>query len=208
MSSSVAETSTQPPRPLRLACVGDSITQGSGLTDPAREAYPAQLASLLGPRYDVGNFGLSGATLLSAGDLPYRDQPVYADALASAPDLVVIALGTNDSKPQNWQHAAHFLTDYRALISAFRSLPSRPKIFLCQPMPAFPPSNWGISPEIIAGELHHLIARLAAEENCGLIDLHAPLLPHPEFAPDTVHPDARGAGVIARTVANAMRAAG
>lgn len=194
-------------RPLRVACVGDSITQGSGLADPARESYPAQLGELLGPGYVVGNFGLSGSTLLEAGDKPYRQQAEYGAALAFAPDIVVIALGTNDTKPQNWRHAARFADDYRALIAVFRALPSKPRIFLCQPMPAFRAGDWGISPGLIAGELRQLVARVAAEEQCALIDLHTPLLDHPEFAPDTVHPDARGAAVIARTVAAALTAA-
>lgn len=191
-------------RALRVACVGDSITQGSGLADPATEAYPAQLAKLLGAGYTVGNFGLSGSTLLQAGDKPYRQQAEFAAALKFAPDIVVIALGTNDTKPQNWQHAAAFAADYRTLIAAFRALPSQPQIFLCQPMPAFPPGDWGISPALIAGELHRLVAQVATEEQCGLIDLHAPMLTHREFAPDTVHPDARGAAVLAKTVKEAI----
>jgi lysophospholipase L1-like esterase len=186
--------------------VGDSITQGSGLADPAREAYPAQLAALLGDRFVVGNFGLSGATLLAAGDVSYRHQPIYADALSFAPDIVVIALGTNDTKPHNWQHAAKFADDYRALIAAFRALPSAPQVFLCQPMPAFQNGDWGISPTLLAGELRQLVARIAAEEVCRLIDLHTPMRAHAEFTPDTVHPDARGAGVLARVVAEAIRA--
>ena len=202
--AAASSVSAQNSAPVRVACVGDSITQGSGLADPATEAYPAQLAKLLGAGYTVGNFGLSGATLLQHGDLPYRQQPTFAAALAFAPDVVVISLGTNDTKPQNWRFAAEFAGDYRGLIAAFRALPSQPKIFLCQPMPAFPPGDWGISPELIAGDLNRLVARLAAEEKCGLIDLHTPMLPHREFAPDTVHPTAPGAAVLARTVAAAL----
>lgn len=198
--------SAQESAPLRVACVGDSITQGSGLADPATESYPAQLARLLGAGYVVGNFGLSGATLLTAGDLSYRHQPVYSAALAFAPDIVVIKLGTNDTKPQNWRHADRFAADYRSLIAVFRALPSRPKIFLCQPMPVFPPGNWGISPRIMSDEVRPLVARLAAEEKCELIDLYTPMLAHREFVPDTVHPDARGAGVIAGVVAEKLKA--
>jgi lysophospholipase L1-like esterase len=199
-----AAAATSSSKVIRVACVGDSITQGSGLADPATESYPAQLAKLLGAGYLVGNFGLSGSTLLQDGDLPYRKQPTFTAALAFAPDVVVISLGTNDTKPQNWQHAAAFAADYRALIAAFRALPSQPKIFLCQPMPVFPPGDWGISPELMAGPVHRLVAQLAAEEKCGLIDLHTPMLAHREFVPDTVHPDARGAGVLAKTVGEAV----
>ena len=188
--------------PIKIACVGDSITQGVGAK--SGQSYPAQLQALLGDGYQVGNFGVSGRTLLKQGDFPYWKEKKYQAALAMEPAIVVIMLGTNDTKPQNWRFAAEFAGDYRELIAAFRALPSQPKIFLCQPMPAFPPGDWGISPELIAGDLNRLVARLAAEEKCGLIDLHTPMLPHREFAPDTVHPTAPGAAVLARTVAAAL----
>ena len=49
---------------IRVACVGDSITAGYGLSDPGTQSYPAQLQALLGSGYSVGNFGVS--SLLSA----------------------------------------------------------------------------------------------------------------------------------------------
>jgi len=54
-----------------VACVGDSITYGSGISDRANDSYPAQLERLLkqyDSRWEVGNFGVSGATLLRNGD--------------------------------------------------------------------------------------------------------------------------------------------
>lgn len=36
------------PAPVRVACVGDSITQGVGTAHPEKESYPAQLQALLG----------------------------------------------------------------------------------------------------------------------------------------------------------------
>src|SRR5882757_6805569 len=56
---------------INVACVGDSITYGSGASDPATKSYPAVLAGLLGGGYAVGNFGHGGTTLLKSGDFPY-----------------------------------------------------------------------------------------------------------------------------------------
>src|SRR5438270_834071 len=84
--------------PIKVACVGDSITQGSGLQE---NTYPLQLQRMLGSNYEVRNFGVGGATLLEQGDKPYIQQKLYQDSLAFQPDVVVIMLGTNDSKPQN-----------------------------------------------------------------------------------------------------------
>ena len=57
---------------LKVACVGDSITAGHALADPAHDAYPSQLARLLGDGYEVRNFGVSAATLMDAGNYTYR----------------------------------------------------------------------------------------------------------------------------------------
>lgn len=47
---------------MKVACVGNSITYGSGLSDRATQSYPVQLQRLLGEHYEVENFGKPGAT--------------------------------------------------------------------------------------------------------------------------------------------------
>jgi len=58
----------------KIACVGDSITYGAGIPNRMTGSYPAQLHQMLQPyddQWEVRNFGVSGATLLRRGDLPY-----------------------------------------------------------------------------------------------------------------------------------------
>ena len=55
---------------IKVACVGNSITEGMKIEDPAENAYPAPLGRLGGEGYDVGNFGKSVATLLRNGTMP------------------------------------------------------------------------------------------------------------------------------------------
>ena len=95
----------------KIACVGDSITYGYGLSNPSQQSYPAVLQSLLGSQHTVGNFGTSGCTLLKAGDKPYWNDANFSASDAFKPDVVVIMLGTNDAKPQNWSHKADFSAD-------------------------------------------------------------------------------------------------
>ena len=52
--------------PTKVACVGDSITFGSGL-QPGDARYPQVLGTLMGPDFDVRGFGNPGKT---AGDYP------------------------------------------------------------------------------------------------------------------------------------------
>ena len=99
---------------IRLACVGDSITAGVGAA--GGQSYPNQLAKMLGERWEVRNFGVSGSTLLNQGDMPYQKQGAFQAALKFEPQVVVIMLGTNDTKPQNWKLKSKFASDYKDLL--------------------------------------------------------------------------------------------
>ena len=121
-----APAAAQPRMPQYVACVGDSITAGTGASTPDM-AYPADLRALFGGAAVVINYGHSGATMLSTGDLPYMNQPEYAAAnsylmgtAAGSIVDVIIMLGTNDSKAYNWapggaSMATQFATDAGAL---------------------------------------------------------------------------------------------
>ena len=65
--------------PVRVACVGDSITYGHGIKDRLHDAYPGVLSSMLGEKYDVRNFGVSGTTTMMGTDMPYMNEQAYKD---------------------------------------------------------------------------------------------------------------------------------
>jgi lysophospholipase L1-like esterase len=191
---------------IRVACVGDSITYGSGLKNPATESYPAVLQTLLGPKYDVKNFGVSGATLLKKGDKPYDKQKAYKDALEFKPDILVIKLGTNDSKPQNWDtHKGDFAGDYKAMIDAFRTANPRVKVHCAFPVPVYPPGAFKIRDEIVKPEIIPQVRKVAEENKCEVIDLYAALSDKAKLFPDKVHPNAEGAALIAKAVHEAIK---
>ena len=187
--------------PIKVACVGDSITQGVGAQKG--KSYPAQLQGLLGDGYQVGNFGVSARTLLRKGDFPYWNEKKYQDALAMEPAIVVIMLGTNDTKPQNWKFEAEFDADYRELVKSFQSLKSKPRVFVCRPVPVPGKGNYGINEENIQKEIPRVDA-LAKDLGCGVIDMHAALEKFPEMLPDRVHPNTAGAGEMAKAAAKAI----
>ncbi len=187
----------QPPagqRPLRVSCVGDSITEGSGAA--LGRSYPSQLQELLGDAWQVGNFGVSGRTLLRQGDLPYWKEAAFQKAQEFEPDVVVIMLGTNDTKPQNWAHQDEFEKDYRDLVATFQALKSSPRVYVCRPVPVPAPGNFGIN-EIVIQQQIPIIDRLAAELGTGVIDMHAALEGRFKLLPDRVHPNTEGAGLMA-----------
>ena len=180
--------------PIRVACIGDSITYGAG-TDPGM-SYPSQLQTLLGPQWEVGNFGVSGRTLLRKGDFPWWNEPAFKLAQDFRPHVVIIMLGTNDTKPQNWAHKDEFYSDYSDLVDIFAGLPGSPRIYVCRPCPVPEPGNWGINEANVQLEIE-MIDRLAEEKGLGVIDMHAALSGRPELLPDRVHPNTEGARLMA-----------
>ncbi|MGC4031054.1 MAG: GDSL-type esterase/lipase family protein [Tepidisphaeraceae bacterium] len=189
--------------PVRVACVGDSITYGSGTTRPAVESYPAQLAALLGEQWQVRNFGVRGANLIKSGDKPYTQQKAYQAALDFNPDVLVLMLGTNDSKPQNWKHQDQFAADAKTLIDSFKNLPARPKVFVCYPIPVVGKGVYGIREQPVL-EQQAILAKVAKATGGTVIDLHAVLANRPKLIPDTVHPNAEGAALMADAVYHAL----
>jgi lysophospholipase L1-like esterase len=190
----------------RVACVGDSITHGSGTKDIKTDAYPAQLGKLLGDQWVVENFGVGGATLLNHGNKPYQKQKAFKAALDSKPDIVVIMLGTNDSKPPNWKFKDEFVADYKDLAEQFEKLPSHPQIFLCLPPPVPGNGNYGINEAGVEEEIP-MIKQIAQDEHAKVIDNFTPLKDSPQLLPDRVHPNTEGAAILAKTVADALKEA-
>ncbi|MCK9641658.1 MAG: GDSL-type esterase/lipase family protein, partial [Prolixibacteraceae bacterium] len=189
--------------PVKVACIGNSITYGSGIPDRPRDSYPAQLGRMLGDKWIVRNLGVGGRTMLKKGDLPYWKEEAWVEAKAFLPDVVIIKLGTNDTKPQNWKYAGEFLADSRAMVKELKSLPSHPKIYLCKPVPAYA-SRWGINDSIIVHGIIPDMEKLAKEENLGMIDLYSVLSGRASLFPDQIHPNAEGAGLMAQAIAKKL----
>tara|TARA_B100002052_G_scaffold250998_1_gene238865 strand:+ start:1375 stop:2037 length:663 start_codon:yes stop_codon:yes gene_type:complete len=180
---------------IRVACVGDSITAGVGAA--RGKSYPAQLGQLLGDRWEVRNFGNSGSTLLNKGNKPYQKQKQFSGALAYNPQVVIIMLGTNDTKPNNWKLKDQFVADYLDLLGHFSKLEAKPRIFVCYAVPVPGKGNFGIN-EAGVQEQRPMIAKIAKQAEVGVIDMHAALADRPETLPDRVHPNTEGAGLMAK----------
>lgn len=189
---------------IRVACVGDSITFGAGVENREMNCYPVVLGKLLGPRFDVRNFGVSGATLLKRGDLSYWTVRPFEQLEDFGPEVIILALGTNDSKPQNWKYGGEFSADLRAMLDHFAGLPSKPKVWLCLPPPVYE-AKWGINEATLNGEIIPRILQVAREKNLPTINLHQALGGRPEYFPDKIHPNAAGAGMMAMTVFTALK---
>ena len=192
--------------PVKVACVGNSITYGTGISDRLHDSYPAQLQRLLGSNYQVDNFGRPGATLLSKGHRPYVQQPEYIQAQNFCADIVVIHLGINDTDPRNWpNYKDDFVKDYLDLIQSFRKVNPGVRCLVARMTPIT-----HRHPRFISGtkqwhlEIQSAIETVAKLSKTELIDFHEPLYPYPWLFPDAIHPSEEGAGKLAKVVYSAI----
>jgi lysophospholipase L1-like esterase len=181
--------------PIRVACVGDSITEITG--------YPSELQSMLGDNYTVGNFGATGSTVLLNSWKPYMNQPEFKDAQAFAPDIVVIMLGTNDDLKELEQYNETFEDDYAKLISSFQQLQSNPQVLIANSPPIFS-NNSDLNPSYLAENIIPQTEDLANKMSLPLIDVYNSFGNHTDYFVDGVHPNDQGATLIASDVYNTI----
>jgi lysophospholipase L1-like esterase len=197
--------------PTHVALVGDSITAGDGASSP-QQAYPAALQGMLGAKVHVDGFGRGGATVLGkgAGDLPYDAEPQYAEATkfaseagADARVAVVILLGTNDSKPNNWDapgRRERFVADYGKLIDHFAGLPTHPTVYVATPLGAGKEPCCGIRGDVLQASIIPAVEEIAKAHGAPVVDLTPIIAGHPELLVDGVHPNDKGYEEIASKV--------
>lgn len=166
---------------ISVACVGDSITEAYG--------YPQELQSLLGSKYMVNNFGLSGSTVSLESQTSYMFSPVFWRAKTSQPNIVIIMLGTNDAQPSLEQYIGNFENDYIELVKHFQNLPTKPRIWLVKPPPIFGDGN-GLSTRRLDLEILPKIVAVANELGIPLIDIYSIFANRRDCFPyDGVHPN-------------------
>jgi len=196
---------TPKPGAIRVACIGNSITDGHGIDMATQHGYPALLQKKLGNDYWVKNFGVSARTMLNKGDFPYMNEMAWKDALAFNPDIVIIKLGTNDSKPHNWKYGAEFKQDLESMIQSLSANGKKPKIFLCTPIPAFKPT-WEISDSVIVNGIIPVQQKVAKQNGLRVIDLHTLFADGADLVlPDGIHPNGKGAQRMAEIIAEELK---
>lgn len=187
---------------IRVACVGDSITEGAGLTKQSETAYPVVLNKLLGPNYAVLNSGRSATTLQKLGDFPYWICKEFSNTFAYKPNIIVIKLGTNDTKPQNWD-PTNFEKDYQALLDTFKTIKPTPTLFICLPVPVYQ-TEWGINDSTLNYGVLPILRKLATTNKINVIDLYQGMSNQPQLFPDHIHPNEQGANKMASLIARTI----
>ena len=191
-----------------IACVGNSITAGSGLADTTKR-FPSLVLKMLGTTYltkgivnpsspvSVRNSGVSGRTLLKKGTQPYWIEPAFSQIFTLKPNTITLMLGTNDTKPVNWVYSSEFESDYTAMVDTFSTISPRPQIILCLPPPIFPNTSTHSDSTMVYGVIPKILS-VAATKGLSVIDTRTPFLAKQSlFAADGLHPDTTGHKMLA-----------
>ncbi|TWT86145.1 Acetylxylan esterase precursor [Pseudobythopirellula maris] len=207
--SPAEEAPPQTVQPLRVACVGASLTFGLGLERRREECYPALLQTLLGDGYHVRNFGYCGATASRDSAEPYIKTPSYTAAVRFEPHITVIMLGTNDAQFAHAAARTDTADGLRSLAEEFLAMPGADPhdgatVLLGTSSPVLP-TVAEIDGEALAHVVRPTVARVASDLGLPLIDLCTPLADRTDDFPDGLHPNAAATRIIAETVHRALQ---
>ncbi len=193
---------------VRMAMMGNSITYGAQLTSPATECYPAQLSEMLSGIYgdtcEIMNYGVSGRTMMRSAENPLWIESQFMSALQYVPDICLILLGTNDSKPYRWDAwGDEFLDDYLAMIDTFKFRNPNTKFIACYPPPIWEGHPYGTTFEnshndsIVVNCVMPAIDTVVEQTGAILIDFHTPFVDSLNLFPDKLHPNVEGQRMMA-----------
>ena len=191
---------------IRIGCIGDSITAGTGLKNPAQEAFPAQLEALL-KNATVFNFGNGGKTMRSdLGVDSYVNSVSYQALMQNANDLdlVTIMLGTNDAyHAKGWtdDEKNKFQNDCRALFATLAEKNPNMQFVLMNSPACFGDKNnrYDMLP------LRKLQSALAVElcavgYHTHFFDMYAVTQPLGDDFPDQLHPNKTAHRIMAEAL--------
>lgn len=191
---------------IHIVCIGDSITFGAGVVPFQKwHSYPAYLQKQLGKEYQVMNFGLSGRTLMTTGDMPYTEESFYTAALRVPQPHYILMLGSNDAR-EKWWNTERF---QRELVQLLTSLQRKGSVTIMLPPKVFPVEkkgevSFGIRDDLLK-EVGAVLSETAKDRGIPVIDLHIFTEQHPEWFPDGVHPNAQGNRQITQYIYHALK---
>lgn len=192
---------------IKVACVGDSITYGCTVKNRSKNNYPAVLGRMLGDKYCVNNFGYTNRTAIKDADYPYTKEKLYQQSLDFKPDVVVIMLGSNDTKKNNW-NKEKFTKDYCEILDSYLNSASKPEVYLLVPTPLFEIRGkvmWQLRKDIMIHEVYPAIKKIASDKRIHLIDMSKSFENRRELFSDGVHPNSKGSKKFAEIVFESIK---
>ena len=186
--------------PLRVSCVGDSITYGFGLADREHECWTFLLQDRLPEGSSVGNYGVSGSCALAGGYHPWTRTAQSHAFWEAEEDVVILMLGTNDVADSTWDEAA-FERSFGELVDRILAKPCHPRLIIMLPPHVFASPTMD---ERLESEAIPALRRVAERADAGIVDLYTLTDGHPEWFDDGLHPNAEGSRAIVEAVSEVL----
>ncbi len=189
---------------VRVSCVGDSITYGYGVLGHREDAWPALLSRLSDGQFTTLNYGLCNRTLLSTGDMPYLKENNARLFLEDNEDIVLLMLGTNDSKPSIMDEEL-FEKEYAELVDRILAKPCHPRLYVMLPPCIFKSSGRSMPDrDNLENSVIPAILRVAEKKGVEVIDLFTLTENRPQWFEDGIHPNREGNRAIAQYIAGRL----
>ena len=90
------------------------------------------------------------------------------------------------------------------MIDTFKTIPTNPKIFLCLPVPVFK-TKWTINDSTLTAGVIPAVEKIAEKNNLPVIDLYHQMKDQGENFFDGIHPDEKGAEIMAGIIADELK---
>ena len=202
---------------MKIACLGDSLTEGTNLSklaDYEQMTYPYQLSRLLGAE-EVVNLGIGGSSIGRYWDNAFVER--YRE-IPEDTDLIIVMGGTNDGFCASEIELGNlserkektFAGDLDELLKGLKEEYPKARIVLVSPLPnvlhdMLKRERAYLLPQAVFADM---MKQLAAEYQVDYVDLyHANLLDTHDaavihnFMPDGVHGNAAGYQILAEHIA-------
>ncbi len=174
--------------PIRVVCIGDSITQGTGSTEQGSFSWPAQLQKLLGSGYVVFDNAKHGCTLES-----WQGEWMKQSTSLLNADIVICAIGTNDYcggwASFNAETYKKDYTDFMNMIKGYSEV--SPRMYISKP----PLREKSVAEE--RAVVWKMFDKISSENNWPIVDFLSSLLDEGQNYTDGLHLNNRGYGVMA-----------
>ncbi len=190
-----------------VAAVGASITEGAGAGNFYTESYPAQLQKKLGGAYNVVNLGKSGRTVRTdtgkdtddaQTPVPWLENVQFDGFKALKPDIVIINMGTNDSKTslKPVSTLETFKAAYEHLVDELLKVNPEMRVIACT-VPTAYSDIYDINNDNIQNIIAPAIRQVAEEKELELVDLCEITKNKSLLFGDGVHPGTEGYAMFA-----------
>ncbi|MDD5482063.1 MAG: CIA30 family protein [Kiritimatiellae bacterium] len=184
-------------KPVRIFCIGDSITVGVGLKNMDRDRYAKALETMLREKFGYGEI-YSESKAVGGSDLVWARTWLPRDFDGAKPDLVIIHFGYNDkSRKFSAESFGKSLDDYLDRIAGDTN--GRTSILLLATMPGRGPrfnmlDDYAAMVKVVAGarktacvDLHETFKKMGKN---GVVNYFA----------DLAHPNEKGHELVARKI--------